>query len=134
MRRAGQGKKLSDAARLLARGELTFGAGSEDADRTARDEALAAFGLVLEGEAAVAQDPPFHLWPEHVPALELWGAVQTQWRHGFAGPVGLDYAGVEAALRLQSTPRSERGERFAELRIMERAALEEWARRRAAGG
>jgi hypothetical protein len=38
--------------------------------------------------------------PENVPAVDLFLGVQTQWRAGFGGATGLDYAGVEAAARL----------------------------------
>lgn len=31
------------------------------------------------------------LWEENLPIAELWGAMQTQWRTGFAGPTGMDY-------------------------------------------
>ncbi|MCX7779610.1 MAG: DUF1799 domain-containing protein [Negativicutes bacterium] len=31
------------------------------------------------------------LLPENVPAWRLWCRVNTQWRMGFDGPVGLDY-------------------------------------------
>lgn len=72
----------------------------------------------------------FYLWPEHQAALRLWGAVGTQWREGFSGPTGLDYTGVEAAMRLLGIPRAERAERFAELRVMERVTLRVWAHRR----
>ncbi|HNB42708.1 MAG TPA: DUF1799 domain-containing protein [Burkholderiaceae bacterium] len=93
----------------------------------------------MQGFAAVAASaaaraavraPEFHLWPEHVPVLELWGVVGTQWLYaGMGGATGLNYAGVEAAMRLHGVPRAERADRFAELRVMERAALAEWARR-----
>lgn len=135
MRRAGQGKKLADAARLLARGELHFtskGGGNEpDQDLV---KTLAALGLEAEPAelAAFVEDPPFHLWPEHVPALDLWGRVQTQWRMGFDGATGLDYAGVEVVMRRHGVPRGERDERFAELQVMERAALAAWSEKRAA--
>lgn len=47
-----------------------------------------------------APQPPvgeFLLWAEHEAALDLYYAVDTQWRIGVAGPTGLDYAGVRAA-------------------------------------
>lgn len=74
--------------------------------------------------AAARRAPPrvFHLWPEHGAALWLWLELQTQWREGFAGATGLDYAGVEAYLR-SAVPRAQRSERFAEVRVMERAWL-----------
>lgn len=82
------------------------------------------------GRAPQVVHATFWLWPEHQAALRLWGAVSTQWREGFSGPTGLDYAAVEAVMRLQGMPRAERAERFAELRIMERITLRVWAFRR----
>ncbi len=75
----------------------------------------------------------FHLWPENVPALELWGVVATQWRQSdMGGRTGLDYTAVQSAMRLHDVPRSERAARFEDLRTMERSALSVWARQRAA--
>lgn len=33
-------------------------------------------------------------------ALAVLEVCETQWRHGFGGPTGLDYGGVEAGARL----------------------------------
>ncbi len=46
------------------------------------------------------------LWPENTAAADLFLAVETQWhRAGMEGlPVGLNYAGVEAAMRLRGDP------------------------------
>jgi hypothetical protein len=123
---------------LLARGELqTTGddqhaAGDEQA-QDHLDEAAAALGLVIEPADAGARGvDQFHLWAEHVDALNLWFGVQTQWRHGFNGPTGLDYAGVRAAPGFRALPRVRREPVFGELCIMERATLGEWALQRAA--
>jgi len=37
---------------------------------------------------------PPQLIPENIEAIELWLAVQTQWRAGGMGVIGLDYAEV----------------------------------------
>ena len=95
-------------------------------------EALAAYGLLREGAAALpASDEPFYLWPEHLPAYNLWCAAQTQWRHGFNGPTGLDYAGVRAHMAGR-VARRHQARRLAELQCMERAALEAWGEMREA--
>lgn len=111
-------------ARLLARGELD--SPHDDAPPDPQSEALAAFGLRLEREAESVSE--FYLWTEHRPALELWLRVQTQWRVGHAGATGLDYTGVEAALRVLA-PRKRR-QLFRDLQVMERATLNEWAAQR----
>lgn len=77
--------------------------------------------------------PVFWVWPELVPALRVWTAVLTQWRHSAGGDrTGLDYAGVQAALRMLAVPRTEWPALFDDLRVMERSALETWHRRSAA--
>jgi hypothetical protein len=58
---------------------------------------------------------------ENVPAIELFLAVQTQWRVGFSGATGLDYAGVEAAARLRGTALT--ADTFDRLQVLERAWL-----------
>ena len=60
--------------------------------------------------------------------IDLYAAVQTQWRFGMAGATGLDYAGVEAAARLRGTPLD--AETFRALQICEHAALAAMADRR----
>jgi hypothetical protein len=53
--------------------------------------------------------------------IDLYAAVQTQWRVGMAGATGLDYAGVEAAARLRGTPLDP--DTFGALQLCEHAAL-----------
>lgn len=65
----------------------------------------------------------FVLWPENVPVLGLWGAVQTQWRVGMAGPIGLDYAGVRASPAFRGIAETEQEDVFEGVCIMERAWL-----------
>jgi hypothetical protein len=65
------------------------------------------------------------LWPENIPAVELYLAAETQWRHaGMNGvPTGLDYAGVRALLDLWPDPAIDRPARFADLQTLEREHL-----------
>lgn len=69
----------------------------------------------------------FHLMAENVPVLGLWGAVQTQWRSGMAGPIGLDYSGVRASPAFRRIEEAEQEDVFEGVCIMERA----WLARRA---
>lgn len=53
--------------------------------------------------------------------MQLFLRLRTQWRVGMRGPIGLDYAGVRAALammRVRATPSL-----FEDLQTMEAAAL-----------
>ncbi|AUG53940.1 DUF1799 domain-containing protein [Thalassospira marina] len=76
------------------------------------------------------QNSEFAVRPENWPAVELFLVAATQWRLATNGaPYGLDYAGVELAARwaeLKITP-----ELFADLRIMEQAAIAKFAELRA---
>ena len=61
------------------------------------------------------------MWEENWPAVEIFLRVQTQWRVGMNGPVGLDYGAVEWVLRLYEAqePRAV----LEDLQIMEAAVL-----------
>jgi len=65
------------------------------------------------------------VWPENLPALELFLGLATQWRAvaGMRGLIylGLDYAATEALMRARRLRDRER--LFDDLRAMERAAL-----------
>lgn len=87
-----------------------------------------------EGNEAQPEEAVFCVWPEHVEAVELFCALATQWRvaAGFGGVMflGLDYQAVEAAMRLRGVKPRDRARLFAQLRVMEAAALPELNRRR----
>ena len=103
-------------------------------------EALASFGLVPApdagagvgrgGRAGDGSGRQLWLWPDNRPAWELWLCLGTQWRVGMAGATGLDYSAVAAVMHMQGTPRKERSELLALLRVMEAEVLEVWARQR----
>lgn len=67
-------------------------------------------------------------------ALAVWeffsGPCATQWRHGFSGPTGLDYTGVEAAARLSEFELD--ATTFRLVRLLEGAYLKEREERRKA--
>lgn len=64
----------------------------------------------------------FEVWPENEEPITLFMRLQTQWRVGPTGsPIGLDYAGVRAALAMMRhamTPSL-----FMDLQVMEGEAL-----------
>jgi hypothetical protein len=90
---------------------------------------MAFWGLVPDGPVV----PPrkvYCLWPENVPAWDLWMACRTQWHHGFNGPTGLDYEGCEIVMRRRRIPPRKRDRLFALLQAMERGALLGWQQQR----
>lgn len=71
----------------------------------------------------------FEVEMENWESVMLFMRVQTQWRYGFSGPTGLDYCGVEAAMRMAKVGNQELI--FSDLQIMEVAALKTLAAERA---
>lgn len=63
------------------------------------------------------------VWPENWPVFEVFALMGTQWRHGPAGPVGLDYPTLWQLLDRQGFAGDEWHQAFADVRQMEDAAL-----------
>jgi hypothetical protein len=122
----GSRKKLSEAARHLARGHLRFDDERAASPEVEIDRALALLGLYVEGGISLDSDE-FWLWPENEQAFLFWLSIQTQWQVGMAGPTGLNYQGVEICMRRRPVPPRERNQLFEQVQAMERAALDEWA-------
>jgi hypothetical protein len=97
------------------------------------NEQFAALGIQVEGSVLADEWQPFYLWPENVEAYSLFASLRTQWRHGFSGPTGLDYAAVLAHMRAVGIRRRKFGELYAAVRVMEQGALEGFAEMRARG-
>lgn len=73
------------------------------------------------------------MWPEHEQAFGVFVASRTQWRAGLESVTGLDYAGVEALIRMRRlVPRNRMPEVMAELQILEDETLAEHRRQRKA--
>ena len=83
-------------------------------------------GLVAD-KPVLAEVEPFYLWPENVPAWQLFQRCGTQWRSSMARREGLDYAGVQVVMGMGPIRPRQRRQRFAELQVMESAALRAWA-------
>jgi hypothetical protein len=88
--------------------------------------AAAAMGLHVD----LPDLPATLVWPENWRPFLLFCEMQTQWRIGAAGPVGLEYASLPVWCR-PGQAGSRRGRRVAAaLQAMEGAALEHWATKR----
>lgn len=85
---------------------------------------LAAWGMTAEQAAHFAASADEAVWPENWQAVDVFCAVSTQWRHGYAGPTGLDYAVLPAVLDLAGVVMDERADVFHAIRVMESEALE----------
>lgn len=65
------------------------------------------------------------MWPDCWPAFELLEYLQTQWRTSMAGPVGLDYSVFMQVMGLRGLDADEQLALLDDLRVLERAALNE---------
>lgn len=87
-------------------------------------EAARAFGLMVDVEPEV-----FMLWPENAAPFALFDQMQSQWRTGPNGPIGLDYSALPDRCRIGVAGR--RGRRLREgLQLMEAEALKWFSERR----
>ena len=95
---------------------------------------LAAMGASEEVIRKAAAGPSeLEIWPENWPALRVFLAMQTQWRVGMAGPVGLDYGVLRLVeRRIGITPRQAR-RHFVALQVLEGECLRIWSERRNGG-
>jgi len=69
-------------------------------------------------------EPPILCWPDNLHAVRVFMAAATQWRIGMAGPTGLDYAALPELWRRLTVPRKARDAAFADLQVLEAAALD----------
>ena len=127
-----QRKKLAQVARRWARGQLDLSSRDAPDEPKAFDEALAAFGLQLDGDTAPESEEKCYLWPCNVRTFCIWQRVQTQWRVGGMGDrTGLDYEAVICYLQqVERLKPKAHGEVFRGLQAMEFAALGVWAEKR----
>lgn len=64
------------------------------------------------------------MWPDNWQALDVFVALQTQWRFSQIGPTGLDYSALGAVMRLRGVKKRDRADTFEAIRIMESEALD----------
>lgn len=67
--------------------------------------------------------PTAEIWPDNLAAVNVFIAMDTQWRTGYSGATGLDYNALPAVLRLTGVARKAWPGIFNDLRILEDAAL-----------
>ncbi len=87
---------------------------------------MARFGLRPEDY----QEEEFGVWPENWQVFDIFLSMQTQWRIGANGPIGLDYAALESLFRMNGIKRKQQRDHLEAIQIMERAALKAMAENR----
>jgi hypothetical protein len=58
-------------------------------------EAAAGLGIAMPVELLEQPSRPFLVWPENAEAVSMFCRLQTQWRTGPRGPIGLDYGAAQ---------------------------------------
>ncbi|UOP05871.1 DUF1799 domain-containing protein [Alysiella crassa] len=69
-------------------------------------------------------DNQTEVWAHHWQAVELFQQMSSQWRMGFGGAVGLDYAVLFKLMDLQGIEKSRKLELLAQIQVCESAALD----------
>ncbi|WP_144630256.1 DUF1799 domain-containing protein [Bordetella genomosp. 13] len=85
---------------------------------------LAGFGLTPDD----VRPAGIEVWEEHVPIINVFDALSTQWVMGMSGPTGLNYQALPFLLRLYGIPREDQRQLFEDLQVLEHAALKEMHR------
>lgn len=67
--------------------------------------------------------PPVQVWPENEQSVCVFLTMRTQWRTGMGGPTGMDYSALPFVWRQLRVPEEEQDAVFADLQVMEVAAL-----------
>ena len=77
---------------------------------------------------ATEVEDEFEVWPDNYQAVSTFIELQTQWRvSGMGSATGLDYVAALAVIRELELEKDEARELFADIRVMEAAALEQMA-------
>ena len=63
------------------------------------------------------------LWAINLDAYRVFQSMGTQWRHGMAGPTGLDYNVLPGVMDLIGIDQERRREVFGDVRVLESEAL-----------
>lgn len=80
---------------------------------------MARLGLTL----ADYESDVFELWPENLPAVQLYGKCGTQWRQGPNGPTGLDHGMAFHWMGRMSLSDEAYDDLFSDLQVMEAEVL-----------
>lgn len=75
--------------------------------------------------AGASQIQDVEVWPENWEAWTLFMRVATQWRYGFSGPTGLDYAAVYPLIDRMHLDPEDWDRMLADLQVIELAAREQ---------
>jgi hypothetical protein len=89
------------------------------------EKAAQAFNIV--NDEAVTRSSDFEVWDDNWQSVEMFLRLQTQWRVGMSGLIGLDYGAAEWLFRLYAV--TEPASLLEDLQVMEAAVLAAIAKR-----
>jgi hypothetical protein len=81
-----------------------------------------AFNIVSDKVAAT--NAVFEVWEENWEAVQMFLRLQTQWRMGMNGVIGLDYGAAKWLFRLYAVKVKDQRSLLEDLQVMEAAAME----------
>lgn len=88
--------------------------------RMPSDAEMAAMGFT---RADFEAEDPTEVWPENMPAINLFSGISTQWRVGMNGPTGLDYNVLFARMERLHLSDQDHEWMFDDIRTIEAEAL-----------
>jgi hypothetical protein len=68
-------------------------------------------------------EPDYEVWPENMPAINLFSSISTQWRTGMSGPTGLDYNVLFSRMDRMHLSAQDCEWMFDDIRVIESEAL-----------
>ena len=77
----------------------------------------------LDPRFGESRDVVVEIWPETLPAIELFLLVLTQWRTGPSGRIGLDYLALDRVMDYKLIPLDERLALLKDVASLERGFL-----------
>lgn len=77
----------------------------------------------LSGMAAIQAAKEFHVWPENMPAINLFLTLSTQWIVGPGGVTGLNYIPLFHRMDRMDLSEQDYEWMFDDIRVIESAAL-----------
>jgi hypothetical protein len=82
---------------------------------------VAANAFNIVSDETTPADPTFEVWEENWAAVQMFLRLQTQWRMGMNGVIGLDYGAAEWLFRLYAA--KEPASLLEDLQVIEAAAM-----------
>lgn len=64
------------------------------------------------------------IWPEHLAVVRIFVRLDTQWRAGMSGPIGLDYNAAYPLIDRATTTPEDWSDMLDDLRVLEAEALD----------